>query len=321
MLTRRTALAALLSSAASCSRAADASQPLIDFGAAAQMDSLLVMRQGRIVVETYYAPFREGQRHRINSATKGVMAALVGAAIHAGLLESTELVVPDAGDRGIRVQHLLDMTSGIAWDEPLNGRPISPIEMERSRDWVRYVLDQPMAHAPGEVFNYNSGNSQLLSALITRATGLRAEKFAAQALFGPMGITDYDWNVDSQGLSTGGFGLQMTTRDMAKLGQLYLQDGVWDGKRLLPAGWTDRPRHARVPMNLGTPDEFFYADGWWVVPKRGLQMLAGFNRQIVLVQPSTGLVAVSTGRAPWRFERFFDLLQQLGSEPNFREAR
>ena len=183
------------------------------------------------------------------------------------------------------------------------------MEMERTRDWVRYVLDRPMTQAPGSAFNYNSGNSQLLSAIVTRATGLRAEKFAVESLFQPMGVVDFDWNVDPTGLSTGGFGLQMTTRDMAKLGTLYLQDGMWDGKRLLPPGWTDRPRQARVAMNLGTPDEFFYADGWWVAPARGLQMLAGMNRQVILLRPSKGLVVVTTGRAPWRWERFFDLLE------------
>jgi len=308
MPTRRTTLAALLAAAAGPVASADAVEQLIAFGAATQMDSLLVMRHGRIVLEHYYAPFQKDQRHRINSATKGVTAALIGAAIHAGLLAGTDVALFDPRKSAIRVQHLLDMTSGIDWDESLNGKPVSAIEMEHARDWVGYVLDRPMKHAPGEVFNYNSGNSQLLSAIITRATGMRAEKFAVEKLFGPMGITDFDWNVDSQGLSTGGFGLRMTTRDMAKLGQLYLQQGVWDGNRLLPAGWTERPRQARVPMNLGTPDEFFYADGWWVVPRRGLQMLCGFNRQLVIVQPSTGLVAVTTGRGPWRFERFFDLL-------------
>jgi CubicO group peptidase (beta-lactamase class C family) len=284
------------------------------------MDSLLVIRHGRIVTEAYYAPFKAHERHRINSATKGVTAALVGAAIQAGHLASTSMrvvsffpnehaVFSDARKRELQVQHLLDMTSGLAWDEPLNRRGSSAIDMERTRDWVRYVLHQPMAQSPGTAFNYNSGNSQLLSAIVTRATGTRAEKFAAQRLFGPMGIVDYDWNVDSTGLSVGGFGLQMTTRDMAKLGYLYLHDGVWEGKRLLPPGWTSRVREAKVAMNLGTPDEFFYAEGWWVAPKRGLQMMAGMNRQIILVWPSKELVVVTTGRAPWRWERFFDLLE------------
>ena len=293
---------------------------LVDFGAAAQMDSLLVVRHGRIVAEVYYAPFKADQRHRLNSATKGVTAALVGAAIQAGRLEGTNrpataffpgdaAAFADARKREIRVQHLLDMTSGLDWDEPLTGKAASAIEMERTRDWVRYVLDRPMKQAPGVAFNYNSGNSQLLSAIVKRATGLRAEKFAVESLFQPMGIVDFDWNVDPTGLSTGGFGLQMTTRDMAKLGSLYLQDGMWNGQRLLPPGWTDRPRQARVAMNLGTPDAFFYADGWWVAPARGLQMLAGMNRQVILLRPSKGLVVVSTGRAPWRWERFFDLLE------------
>ena len=311
---------------------------LVDFGAAAQMDSLLVTRHGRIVAETYYAPFKAHQRHRLNSATKGVTVALVGAAIHAGRLAGTDVPVPalfpndaaafsDPRKRDIRVRHLMDMTSGLDWDEPLTGSGSSSREMERTRDWVRYVLDHPMKQSPGAGFNYNSGNSQLLSAIVTRATGMRAEKFAAQSLFGPMGITDFDWDIDPTGLSTGGFGLQMTTRDMTKIGYLYLHDGVWDGKRLLPPGWTARPRQAKVAMHLGTPDDFFYADGWWVAPNRGLQILAGKNRQIILVQPSRALVVVATGRASWRFEKFFDLLESavrsdtaLAAEPGHLRA-
>lgn len=298
----------------------EALQKLVDFGAASEMDSLLVIRHGRIVAEAYYAPFKAGRRHRINSATKGVTTALIGAAIHAGRLAGPQEPVhtffpnqadafADARKRAMRVQHLMDMTSGLDWDEPLSGRGSSAGEMERTRDWVRYVLDRPMKQAPGEAFNYNSGNSQVLSAIVTRATGLRAEKFAVQALFGPLGIVDFDWNVDSTGLSTGGYGLQMTTRDMAKIGYLYLHDGVWDGQRLLPPGWAARPRAAKVAMDIGAPGDFFYADGWWVVPKRGAQMLAGMNRQIILVMPSRGLVVVTTGRTHWRFDHFFDLLE------------
>ena len=100
------------------------------------------------------------------------------------------------------------MTSGLAWDEGLGTvRPLT--ELTRNRDWVRFILDRPMANQPGEMFYYNSGNSHLLSALITRLTGQSAEDFAKARLFGPLGITDYVWPKDPQGQSYGGWGLSL----------------------------------------------------------------------------------------------------------------
>ena len=294
---------------------------LVDFGSAIRMDGLVVVRHGRIVAEAYYAPFKAGTRHRINSATKGIVGALVGAAIQAGYLKSTEqrvaeffpeMPASDARKNEISVQHLLDMTSGIDWDEPLSASPgsgRSAIEMEHSRNWIEYVLSRPMAQQAGRGFNYDSGNSHLLSAILSRTVGVRAEKFAATALFGPMGITDFDWNVDPAGNSTGGWGLSMTPLDMAKIGYLYLRRGTWEGRPLLPLGWADRMRSARSPMSLGTPDDFYYGDGWWAVPKRGIYAMTGFNRQLILIKPASDLVVVTVGRAPWRFEFFFDLLE------------
>ncbi len=119
-----------------------------------QLDSLLVVRHGRIVVEAYYAPFRPGLRHAVNSVTKAVVGTLAGIAIEDGRLRLDDPVFDGATDtqRGaVTVAHLLDMTSGIDWTEPLNdrGKPVSLIEMERARDWAAYVRGRPMAQAPG----------------------------------------------------------------------------------------------------------------------------------------------------------------------------
>ena len=126
----------------------------------------------------------------------------------------------DDRKKEIRVRHLLDMTSGIDWKEP-DAAPESVFAMERSGNWQQFVLDRPMDTAPGTSFNYNSGNSHLLSAILTRLTGRTALDFAREKLFGPLGITDVQWRHDPQGITAGGYGLYLQPRDMAKIGYLY----------------------------------------------------------------------------------------------------
>lgn len=278
---------------------------LVELGATHQLDSLLVVRHGRIVVEAYYAPFRPGLRHAVNSVTKAVVGTLAGIAIEDGQLRLDDPVFDNATDpqRGaVTVAHLLDMTSGIDWTEPLNdrGKPVSLIEMERARDWAAYVRGRPMAQAPGAGFNYNSGNSQLLSALLARRTGGDLQAYATERLFKPLGIADLRWRQDPQGVPVGGFGLALQPRDMAKIGQLYLRGGRWEDRQLVPAAWVAKNLAATVEMkDLGTPG-FFYANGWWTLPARRIYMAMGHNGQGIVVLPEADAVAVftSTRAAP-----------------------
>ncbi|WP_170302960.1 serine hydrolase domain-containing protein [Reyranella soli] len=142
---------------------------LVEFGGSNNMDSLLVTRHGRIVLDATYAPFRAGLKHRINSSTKAVISTLVAMAIRDGKLDSTDRRVLeffadrtianlDERKKAITIRHLLDMTSGLEWSEGLDGFR-SFIAMERSSDWQQFILDQPMSTAPGTVFYYDSGNS------------------------------------------------------------------------------------------------------------------------------------------------------------------
>jgi CubicO group peptidase (beta-lactamase class C family) len=293
---------------------------LVDFGAKNGMDSLMVVRHGSVVLDVYYAPYRAGLKHHLYSATKGVVGTLTGIAIKDGLLKGTTQPVmeffsdqvianPNANKQLITIAHLLDMTSGLDWTEPLDGAPETVRRMRRSPDWSSFVLDRPMAQVPGAGFNYNSGNSQLLSALLTKATGMDAAAFAKARLFGPLGITDVLWRKDPQGNATGGFGLYMHPRDMAKIGYLYLHQGQWDGQQLLPPRWTDKVFHATVDMHMGNPSVFRYANGWWTIPRQDVYMTVGFLQQIIMVLPKLDMVVVVTGKKPPRFEPLVDLLE------------
>ena len=216
--------------------------PAVEFGIFNDMDSVLVTRHGRIVLEASYAPFRAGLKHRVYSVTKSVVSTLVGMALGDGLLDTPDRRVVDFfadrtianlddAKKAITVRDLLDMTSGLTWQEGLSGGAESYFAMERSPDWQQFILDHPMAAAPGTHFYYSSGNNHLLSAILSKVTGRSAHDYAREKLFGPLGIDDVLWRADPQGISGGGAGLYLQPRDMAKIGYLWLRGGVWKESR------------------------------------------------------------------------------------------
>jgi CubicO group peptidase (beta-lactamase class C family) len=293
---------------------------LVDFGAVNAMDSLLVVRHGRVVVEAHYAPFRPGLKHLVNSVTKAVVGTLAGIAFQEGALGSLDQSVidlfperkianVDANKKAITLASLLDSTSGLDWREPLsNAPPETMLQMERSRDWVGFILDRPMAQAPGLAFDYDSGTWHLLSAILAKKTGGNALDYARRKLFTPLGITDVAWRHDPQGITIGGYGLFMRPRDMAKIGYLHLHAGEWAGQQLLPAAWVDKIFHATVDMRLGTTPSFRYANGWWTIPDKHAYMAVGYLCQMIIVLPEVDMVAVVTGRKRYPLVALIDRL-------------
>jgi CubicO group peptidase (beta-lactamase class C family) len=293
---------------------------LVDFGAANAMDSLLVTRHGRLVAEAYYAPFRAGLPHRVNSTTKGVIGTLTGMAIQDGLIASLDEPVlkffpersvenVDARKKAMTLGHLLNMTSGLDWKEKLDDSvPDTMLQMNRSRDWQGFVLDRPMAQAPGGSFNYNSGNTHLVSAVLAMKTGGSTLAYAQRRLFQPLDIRDVRWLKDPQGIEIGGWGLYLQPRDMAKIGYLYLRKGQWHERQLLPAAWVEQVFKASVDMGFGTTPGFRYANGWWTIPEKHAYMAVGFNRQLIIVLPEVDVVAVATGRRNYPLAPLVDLI-------------
>ena len=279
---------------------------LVDFGASNAMDSVLVTRHGRIVLDATYAPFQAGLKHRMYSTTKSVTATLIALAIRDGKLDGTdrrvvdffpELTIANLDERkkSITIRHLLDMTSGLDWKEGLSGEPTSYIAMAGSPNWVQYILDRPMVAAPGTVFYYNTGNSHLLSAILGKVTGRSALDYARETLFGPLGIEDIIWRADPQGIPGGGNGLYLQPGDMAKFGYLYLRNGQWEGKQIVPASWIDAVRTADVDMNESWATRLRYGSQFWVIPPKDVYMAVGFHRQLIVVMPRHDIVVVATG--------------------------
>jgi CubicO group peptidase (beta-lactamase class C family) len=303
-------------------------------GAHGYVDALLVVRNAFVVFErsyshdydrlfvgkgpgglyNYYDPqwhpyWKRTPLHTMQSVSKSVTSALVGIALRRGEIPGVEVPVmpyfsdfktrPDARRDRMTLRHVLTMTTGIEWDEssvsytdPKN----DCAAMEAADDWIQYVLDRPMAFEPGERYEYNSGATQLLSHLIARTTGKPADDYAKEHLFGPLGI-EYAWKRTPKGLADTEGGLYLRPRDLAKLGYLYLRDGVWEGRRILPEGWVKDSTSLQVAT--GSPD-WGYGYKWWVLSHREAEALTafaarGYGGQYCIVVPGLDLVVVLTG--------------------------
>ncbi|MGB5809245.1 MAG: serine hydrolase [Polyangiales bacterium] len=262
------------------------------------IDSLLVARHGSLILDAYFYPYVGDRPHDVASVTKSVTSTLVGIAIDDGLLTLEETIGTifegvDASKRDIEIRHLLSMTSGLECGLA-PGEP-ELFEMIGSPNFVEYALGLPVAVPPARAFAYCSPGSHLLSAAISRATGESAEAFARERLFGPLGMSKISRPTDTQGVSRGWGDLQLHPRDMAKIGQLFLDRGQWRGAEIVSSSWV-----AAATENVITAD----ADGtgygfqWWISPPPfdGIYEARGRGGQAILVWPDNDIVVVFTGR-------------------------
>jgi CubicO group peptidase (beta-lactamase class C family) len=282
-----------------------------------RQDSLMIIRHGKIVAEAYYAPYVVGVSHDLRSVTKSITSTLTAIEIKNGLLDSVDHPVADLfsdhqianlddNKKAMTVQHLLDMTSGIAWKERFYTPDETVIQMYRAPNRTEFVLNQPMSDPPGSKFYYDSGNPYLLSALITKKSGQSAFEFAKKELFEPLGITSAKWgSVDAQGVTDGEAGLSLTPEDMARIGYLYLHNGTWDGKEIIPSSWVERAKAGQVQATFGN----HYANLWWSRPEKGAFMAIGRHSQFILVLPKLDIVATMTGIL--RDDEFYPLVRLI----------
>lgn len=262
------------------------------------LHSLLIIRHGAIVSETYFASYSQNTKHELYSCTKSFTATLVGIAIDQGTIDSVDhraldyfaertFENVDALKKAMTLDNLLTMTSGLDWQE---GDP-AYIEMYRSRDWVKNVLDKPMKEPPGSRFNYCSGCSHILSAIVQKATGTNTRDFAAKRLFEPLGMSDVSWETDVSGTPIGGWGIRITPRDMAKLGYLYLHHGTWDGQQIVSVAWV---KTATQQHTTTDDDNLGYGYQWWIDPSLDAYTALGRYGQTIFVIPKFDLIVVTT---------------------------
>ena len=285
-----------------------------------QMHALLVSHRGQLVLEYYAAGYSAGRLANIKSASKSVIAALVGIAIErkliAGVREPIVRWFPelrrdaDPRRRAITIEDLLTMRSGLESTSGGNyGRWVS------SRNWVRFALERPMVSDPGTSMEYSTGTSHLLSAILTKASGRSTHQFAADVLARPLGITLARWPRDPQGIYFGGNEMLMTPRQMIAFGEMWRNAGRARGVQIVPAAWVETSCQPRTRSRWDADREYGY--GWWSQTFNGHRACFawGFGgqyifvfRELDLVVAVTSATSVSDERRGYR-RQLFDLLE------------
>jgi CubicO group peptidase (beta-lactamase class C family) len=278
-----------------------------DYG---RITSLVVARRGRLVVEEYFNGWSAERPHTMQSVTKSVVSLLAGMAAGAGKLSVSDratrffpayepLANFDAGKAAMTVRDLLTMRTGLDWSEdPYAGSPLQRLNDCRC-DWIRFVLDWRMREAPGTRWEYVSGGVILAGGIIGAATGRRLDEFASAQLFDPIGAAGAYWISGlPDGLPHGGGGLFLRPRDAAKLGQVVLDQGRWQGRQLVDAGWIAESTQPVVRgVRAWAGHAFDYGYLWWLTTDGGDEIVtaSGAGGQWIFAIPRRQLVVVSTG--------------------------
>jgi len=211
--------------------------------------SVTVIRNENVVLDAYVHPYSKNNPFQINSIVKSIMSILFGIAIDQGYIESVDQPLTDFFSaesmdnfdyrkEAITLEHLLTMTPGLdCRDSYMFNWDWSDPKWREIDDWTQYFIDLPMAAFPGTRFAYCNSDARVLSVILTRATGMTAQGFANKYLFGPMGLKVNDWNTFQGAYSDGARGIRIKPIDLARVGQFVLNDGVWEGQRIVSEGW------------------------------------------------------------------------------------
>jgi len=263
---------------------------------------LIVMRHGKVVAEAHWAPYRAQVPHMLYSVSKSVTGTAIGMAVEEGILSLDDKlsdIFADLWDaraernlKHVTIRHLLTMSVGIRFDE---------IGSAVAQEWERMYLESRPRFKAGERFEYNSMNTYMLAAALKRRAGVPMTEYLRTRLYEPLGIANYDWELCPDGIEKGGWGLALTLEDAAKIGQLYLNGGVWnvngEQRRLLSEEWVRESTGNRID----TPDgecRCGYGYQIWVSPiKGGYQFNGAYGQYIIMLPQYDAVVAVNGGAA------------------------
>jgi CubicO group peptidase (beta-lactamase class C family) len=270
-----------------------------------KVTSLLVIRHGYLVFEQYYDGSGPAAVRDTQSVTKSVISALIGIALAQGALISLEqkvltffpeyaTAVRDERMEDVTLRHLLTMSAGFANEVD---EPGLAAQWFASPDPVRFTLAQLLRTTPGQAMHYSNMSAHLLSAILTRATGMTAAELAGRLLFAPLGIQPGRWPTDATGHSFGAGWLWLTPRDMAKFGYLYLNHGRWENTPILTSEWVRESIRRYYPGDRQIESIEGYGYLWWVDREHNVALCyaAGYGGQYISVVPALDLVVVMTG--------------------------
>jgi CubicO group peptidase (beta-lactamase class C family) len=273
------------------------------------MYSVLIVRNGFLVVEKYFHGPDSHDANHIHSVSKSFTSALIGIALRENYLESLdqkmmdffpEYITPSLDQRkfDITLRHLLMMRAGFDW----NDNEANWQEYASSPNWVKYAIEIPLRDNPGARFNYSTPQTNLLSAIITKASGMSTREFAERFLFEPLQISIGHWHQDPQGYYTGGHEMYYTPRDMARFGYLFLNNGLLDGNQIIPAEWVEES-----VQNYGYANENWrsfvansgYGYQWWIdtIGNYNVFYASGKGGQKIMIIRDLNMVIVTTTNA------------------------
>jgi len=270
-----------------------------------EMHSFMLVRHGSVVAEGWWSPYAPELNHTMYSMSKSFTSTAIGLAVNEGRLRVDDLVMsffPRDRPRVIseylaklRVKHLLTMSTGHQ-KEPTT-------EMTAAENWVKVFLSSPITHEPGSVFMYNSGATYMLSAIIQHLTGQKLIDYLEPRLFQPLAIDGATWETCPRGINTGGWGLNLRTEGMAKFGQLYLKQGVWNGHRILPADGVAEATSLKIqqtrPVNPTRPNERNdwlqgYGYQFWRCTHNAFRGDGAFGQYTIVMPEQDAVIAITS---------------------------
>lgn len=256
-----------------------------------EMHHFMALRHGKVICECNFAPYPKGMWHITHSMCKSITGMAIGMLIEEEKLKLDENIYDIFPDHinafskifrpAITVENLLTMTSGVTFNES---------GIVSGNDWLGSFLNASVNGKPGTEFQYNSLNTYVLSAIVTKRTGETLTEYLTPRLFGPLGITKYYWETCPKGITKGGWGLFLCAEDMAKLGQLYLQRGKWNGQQLVSEYWIEisTARHLKTQN-----DTYGYGYQLWMEQRPGSFEYNGMLGQNVIIYPDMDMVLVT----------------------------
>ena len=278
------------------------------------MHSLMIVRHGAVVAEGWWHPFEEARNHVLFSLSKSFTSSAIGLAVDEGLLTVNDPVISFFADdlpatvsdnlAAMTVYHLLAMFTGHSEDTT------DHLHTSPDGNWVKAFLAQPVTHQPGTHFLYNTGATYMLSAIVQKVSGQTLLAYLTPRLFAPLGIANPTWESCPRGINTGGYGLEITTEDIACFGQMYLQQGVWQGQRILPAAWVAEA--TRYHSDNSAIEYTDWAQGYgyqfWRCRHNAYRGDGAFGQFCVVMPEQEAVIAITAGVGRKPMQSVLDLI-------------
>lgn len=270
-----------------------------------EFHSFMFLRHGKVIAQGWWNPYAPDLTHSLYSCSKSFTSTAVGFAISEKLLSVNDKVIsffpgslPDSVTSYLATLTVKDLLTMSVGQEP---DPTAKLAMG-SDNWVKDFLALPIKYTPGSKFLYNTMATYMLSAIVQKVTGQREFDYLKPRLFDPLDIKGIDWEVNTQGVNTGGWGLRLKTEDLAKMGQLYLQKGMWNGKQLLPKTWIEEATTFKIDQAPGVPESKRDSSDWmqgycyqfWRCRHNAFRADGAFGQYIIVMPDQDAVIAITS---------------------------